>query len=132
MCPAPCCQASRNVSHSVFMASTATPTVHELLREWRGDMKLDRAAVYLSDVLGREVSRETIRRYEVEAEAPKTLDPVVLAGLAKVYKRDPSDLPPAVVEELRKLASVIAIAPRRKAATVDDGAVSSVRLPQAA
>lgn len=100
------------------MAPTATRTVHALLREWRGDMKLDRAAVYLSDLLGREVSRETIRRYEVESEAPRTLDPVVLAGLARVYDRDPSDLPPPYVQELRKLASVVAIGPRTDPATV--------------
>lgn len=112
MCPCLCCQVSRDVTHSVFMAPTAMKTVHQLLREWRGDMKLDRAAVYLSDILRREISRETIRRYEVEAEAPKTLDPVVLAGLARVYKRDPSDLPPGVVEELRTLAGVVAIRPR--------------------
>ncbi|MCA1571951.1 MAG: hypothetical protein LC798_16895 [Chloroflexi bacterium] len=96
----------------------AAKSVHELLREWRGEMKLDRAAVYLSDLLGREVSRETIRRYEVAAEAPRTLDPVVLAGLARVYSRDPSDLPPPVVEELRKLASVVATGPDADPATV--------------
>jgi hypothetical protein len=72
-------------------------------------MKLDRAAVYVSDLLGREVSRETIRRYEVAGEAPKTLDPVLLAGLARVYDHDPSELPPAVVRDLRKLASVVAL-----------------------
>lgn len=115
------------------MTQTATQTIHALLREWRGEMKLDRAAVYLSDILGREVSRETIRRYEVEAEAPKTLDPILLAGLARVYQRDPSDLPPLVVAELRKLASVVAIGERRNAElTSEERAVSSVGVLQAA
>jgi hypothetical protein len=100
------------------MAPTVVQTVHDLLRQWRGDMKLDRAAVYLSDILGREVSRETIRRYEVAGEAPKSLDPVVLAGLARVYGHDPSDLPPAVVKELEKLASVVSLTASRPRANV--------------
>lgn len=91
------------------MTPTATLTVHELLRSWRGEMKLDRAAVYLSDLLGREVSRETIRRYEVQSEAPKHLDPMLLAGLARIYGHEPSDLPPAVVNNLQRLAVVIDI-----------------------
>ena len=79
------------------------------------------------------MSRETIRRYEVASEAPKTLDPVLLAGLARVYKRDPSDLPPAVVDELRKLASVVAIGERRSPElTSQERAVSSVEMRRAA
>lgn len=112
MCPSSSCQRTYYVPQSVVMAPTATLTVHELLRSWRGDMKLDRAAVYLSDVLGREISRETIRRYEVQSEAPKHLDPMLLAGLARIYGHDPSDLPPAVVDDLQRLASVIAISRR--------------------
>ena len=96
-------------------------------------MKLDRAAVYLSDEIGREVSRETIRRYEVQSEAPKHLDPMLLAGLARIYGHDPADLPPAVVEELRKLASVVAIGERRSPElTSEERAVSSVDELQAA
>lgn len=89
------------------MTLTAPETIHETLRSWRGPMKLDRAAVYLSDVLGREVSRETIRRYEVQDEAPKQLDPLLLAGLARVYGRSLSELPASVVVQLRRLALVL-------------------------
>lgn len=67
--------------------------VHQLLRAWRGDMKLDRASVYLSDRIQRPVSRETIRRYESKVDAPQHLDPLILAGLARVYGRDPAELP---------------------------------------
>jgi len=89
----------------------ATLTVHQLLRAWRDakELKLDRAALLLSDELGREISRETVRRYEVEQEAPKYLDPMILAGLARIYDQDPSDLPPGVVENLKRLAKVIDI-----------------------
>src|SRR5437764_1383127 len=72
-------------------------------------MKLDRAAVYVSDLLGREVSRETIRRYEVEKEAPRTIDPVLVAALARVYGHDPSELPPEIVAGLERLAAVVSI-----------------------
>ncbi len=96
-------------------------------------MKLDRAAVALGDVLGHEVSRETIRRYEVESEAPKTLDLTILAGLARVYQRDPADLPPAVVDKLVKLASVVALGERRSPElTSAERADSSVGVLQAA
>lgn len=133
MCLGSSCQRTYYVSQSVVMAPTATLSVHELLRSWRGDMKLDRAAVYLSDEIGREVSRETIRRYEVQSEAPKHLDPMLLAGLARIYGHDPADLPPAVVAELRKLASVVAIGERRSPElTSQERAVSFVRPPLAA
>ncbi len=92
-------------------------TIHETLRAWRGTMKLDRAAVYASDLLRREVSRETIRRYEVAAEAPKSLDPLLLAALARVYGHDPSELPPGIVEDLRKLAVLVTVGDRVKDAT---------------
>lgn len=85
----------------------AEPTIHALLREWRGEMKLDRAAVYLSDELKREISRETIRRYEVKDEAPKTLDPGIVGGLLKVYGHTISELPEDVGSEVANLRDLL-------------------------
>lgn len=108
------------------LTNTATATIHDLLRSWRGGMKLDRAAVYLGDQLHREVSRETIRRYEVAQEAPRYLDPVLLAGLARVYGHDPAELPADIVADLKRIAAVIDLG---TAAKVNDATGLYVKSP---
>jgi antitoxin component HigA of HigAB toxin-antitoxin module len=79
------------------MAQTVT-TAGALLREWReaASMKLDRAAVYASDLMGQDISSEKVRRYETGVP-PEAMDPLVVAALVEVYGKALHDLP----EELR-------------------------------
>lgn len=75
--------------------ATATPgAIGPLLRRWREDagMKLDRAAVYASDLLGSDISSELVRRYETD-KPERQMQPVIVAALLTVYGRRESDLP---------------------------------------
>lgn len=82
----------------------ATPT-GKLLREWRGDMKLERASVYASDALGYDISREMVRLYEVSRPEDE-MDPSVLAALVVVYGRNIGDLPPRVAARVERVGKL--------------------------
>lgn len=58
----------------------------KVLVQWRehAGFRLDEASVDVGRLLGHRVSRETIRRYEVDYPESK-MDPVLIVALAEVY-----------------------------------------------
>lgn len=71
-------------------------TLGKMLNQWRTDAgykTLDRAAVHVSERLGRSFSRETLRRWEADEVEPARLDPLPLVVLLDLYGKSISDLP---------------------------------------
>jgi hypothetical protein len=69
-------------------------------------MKLDRASIYASDLLGEDISSEAIRRMETGFTPPDKMKPLVLVALCRVYDKQVSDLPEVLqarVEHARDL-----------------------------
>lgn len=80
-------------------------TTKELLREWREDagLNLDRAALLAEGELESPVSREMVRRYEVDNNlTEQDLEPGLLAALLTVYGKSASDLPKEVAERVKR------------------------------
>jgi hypothetical protein len=79
------------------------------IRQWRedADMGLNRAAVYVSDMMGYEISSEYIRRMETEAKIVDDWDPVVVLALAAVYRRKAKDLPAVLINRVERIRRII-------------------------
>jgi hypothetical protein len=102
-----------------------TTETGQLLREWRdaAGMKLDRAAVYVSDRTGVEISSEKLRRYETGWPESK-MDPAVLLGLLGLYGKNLGELPVVSRERAHRLQQLAS-------ATIDSppSGVVSFRMP---
>lgn len=88
------------------MAARKAEATGEVLRRWRGSMKLDRAAIYASDRLGFDISSETVRRYETQYPVDK-MDAQVLVALAEVYDKPLTDLPEAARERINRARDLL-------------------------
>lgn len=86
-----------------------------LLREWRGEMRLERASVYVSDLLGYEVSREKVRRYETTTPE-EDMDPSVVSALVTVYGRRYGELPPYMADRVERIKELFTALSRCTAA----------------
>jgi isocitrate/isopropylmalate dehydrogenase len=80
------------------------------LRKWRdeAEMNLSRAATYVSDMIGYEVSSEYIRRMETDQKNPEDWDPIVVLARAHIYKRKEKDLPPEFIARVERIRQILA------------------------